>query len=95
MKKNLFGAISVALLFGVSIYYSYRLGQSEGYNFAKSEFDNCTCEDDLLDLHAYFLDPIEVDGVIKYNVWDIESSYPIMVEGSLSEIDSTIIHDNL
>lgn len=90
MRNNLFGAIIIAFLFGVAIVYSFTAGQSKGYEIAKDEF-----ESQSLDLHAYFLDPIEVDGVIKYNVWDIESSCPILIEGTLSEIDSTLIQDNL
>lgn len=100
MKNTVFGAILIAFVFTVGVVYSYTAGETNGYTAAKKEFDNHLFEgndyiEQQLDLHAYFLDPMEVNGEIKYNVWDIESSCPILIEGSLSEIDSAIIADNL
>ena len=110
MKKRFFEVFSdvssviallLAAVFTIGIVvYSYAAGETKGYSAAKKEFDNYLYENNdyieqQLDLHAYFLDPIEVKGEIKYNVWDIESSCPILIEGSLSEIDSAIVADNL
>jgi len=100
MKNNIFLAVIIAFTLTIVAVFSFASGETKGYTAAKKEFDNHLFEgneyiEQQLDLHAYFLDPIEVNGVIKYNVWDIESSCPILIAGSLSEIDSAVVADNL
>lgn len=90
MNTRLFGAFLALFILSVVGIISYTFGETNGYSTAADE-----AVEQAIDLHAYFLDPIEVNDQIKYNVWDIESDVPLLIEGSLSEIDSAIVASNM